>query len=127
LSNLFDTHILLWALGEPKNLAPPVAELIDDQSGARFFSVISLWEIVIKSGRRADFRADAVNVRRILLESGFREITVLADHALAVRNLPRLHGDPFDRMLVAQAIAEDFTLVTADKQLAAYPARVMVV
>jgi PIN domain nuclease of toxin-antitoxin system len=128
LSNLFDTNLLLWALAEPQNLSRQAALLLDDQSSARYFSVTSLWEIVIKSGRgRADFTADAAIVRRALLESGFLEVSVLAEHAFAIRGLPRLHSDPFDRMLVAQAIAENLTLVTADRQLAAYPVRVMVV
>jgi PIN domain nuclease of toxin-antitoxin system len=128
LSHLFDTNILLWALGEPRNLTRQAALLLDDQNSARCFSVTSLWEIVIKSGRgRADFTADAVVVRRALLESGFREISVLAEHTFAIRSLPRLHGDPFDRLLVAQAISENLTLVTADRQLAAYPAQVLLV
>jgi PIN domain nuclease of toxin-antitoxin system len=128
LSMLFDTNILLWALGESQRLSRQAAILLDDQDSVRCFSVTSLWEIVIKSGRgRAEFTADAMSVRGALLESGFREITILADHAFAVRILPPLHGDPFDRMLVAQAISEGLTLVTADKQLAAYPVRVLLV
>jgi PIN domain nuclease of toxin-antitoxin system len=125
---LFDTNILLWALGEPQRLSRQAAILLDDRDSVRYFSVTSLWEIVIKTGRgRADFTADAISVRSTLLDNGFLEITIRADHAFAVRNLPRLHGDPFDRMLVAQAIAEDLTLVTADKQLAAYPVRALLV
>jgi PIN domain nuclease of toxin-antitoxin system len=73
LSNIFDTNILLRALGEPQHLSRQAALLLDDQSSARYFSVASLLEIVIKTGRgRADFTADAATVRRALLEGGFQ-------------------------------------------------------
>jgi PIN domain nuclease of toxin-antitoxin system len=124
---LFDTHVLLWALGEPEHLTPEVRELVDQGAVGRSFSVASVWEIVIKSAqRRVDFNADAASVRNALLDSGFREIDITADHVLALRSLPRLHGDPFDRIMIAQANAEGLTFVTADAMLAKYPVRVLV-
>jgi PIN domain nuclease of toxin-antitoxin system len=128
MSYLFDTNILLWAVNEPRKLAPEAARLVDDPASDRVYSVTSLWETAIKSGRgRPDFDADAALLRHALLDGGCREIVINAEHALAVRTLPPLHRDPFDRMLVAQALVEGLTLVTADRALARYPARVMVV
>jgi PIN domain nuclease of toxin-antitoxin system len=128
LKFLFDTHLLIWALRTPAKLSPRISEMIDDRSVQRCFSIVSLWEVVVKAGlKRPDFEFDAHTMRRDLLKGAFQEIDVVADHVLALRDLSRLHGDPFDRLLVAQAIAEGLTLVTADRQLSAYPARVMLV
>jgi PIN domain nuclease of toxin-antitoxin system len=113
---------------EPKRLSPIVSALFDDDGGDRCFSVLAIWEAAIKSAlRKPDFDVHPAMMRSKLLYAGFTELSVTGDHALVVRNLALLHRDPFDRMLVAQAIVEDLTLVTADKQLAAYPARVMLV
>ena len=92
-----------------------------DPETQRFFSVVSLWEIVIKAAqRRGDFLIDADSLRRGLLANGYAELTVLGPHALFVARLPVLHKDPFDRLLVAQALVEGFVLVTADATVAAY-------
>jgi PIN domain nuclease of toxin-antitoxin system len=128
VSYLFDTHMLLWAAGMPEKLHPRVSAMIDDGGADRCLSVASLWEAAIKHARRKpDFQVEVEALRGVFIANGFRELNVSADHIFALRGLPALHGDPFDRLLVAQAIAEDLILVTADKGLAAYPARVMVV
>jgi len=81
-----------------------------------------LWEIAIKRALgRDDFHADPGVLRRGLLESGYEELPINGDHAVAVGVLPALHRDPFDRMLVAQAAVEGMTLVTADAQVVKYP------
>ena len=86
------------------------------------FSAASLWEIAIKSSLgREDFRADARLLRRGLLDNGYDELAVGGDHAVAITNLPPIHKDPFDRMLVAQSAVEGILLLTADPVVAQYP------
>jgi len=93
-----------------------------------WFSVGSIWEIVIKRGLgRADFRVDPARFRRRLMENGYNELAVLGSHVLAIQSLPAIHRDPFDRILVAQAIDEGLTLLTSDADVAAYPASVRLV
>ena len=87
--------------------------------------VTSLWELVIKQALgRPDFRLDPVVLRRALLDGGWQELSIAAHHALAVAALPPLHRDPFDRLLLAQASADGLLQITADQQLAQYPAPV---
>ena len=125
---LLDTHLLLRAAAEPDRLPAAAAALIEDEGNALLFSAASLWEVAIKAGLgRADFAADAGVLRRGLVENGYEELAVTGAHAAAVAALPPLHRDPFDRMLVAQALVEGVTLVTADPGLAGYPGAVRVV
>jgi PIN domain nuclease of toxin-antitoxin system len=119
---LLDTHLLLWAAGAPERLPSAARRLLEDPEQTLAFSAASLWEIVIKrSLRRPSFEVDPRALRRGLLDSGYREIPVLSEHALAVERLPPLHKDPFDRLLIAQAEIEGTTLLTADAQVAQYP------
>jgi PIN domain nuclease of toxin-antitoxin system len=119
---LLDTHLLLWAAGEPKRLPAAARRLIGDARNELLFSAASLWEIVIKrSLGRDDFRVDPRLLRRGLLDNGYVELPVSGEHALAVDGLPSLHKDPFDRVLVAQSIVESVTLLTTDPLLAGYP------
>lgn len=118
---LLDTHVLLWAAGEPDKLSEAVRSLLLDESNSLFFSSASIWEIVIKRGLgRDDFRVDPIRLRRMLVMNGYTEISVASDHALAVDGLPLLHKDPFDRILLAQARTEGLSLVTSDAQLVRY-------
>ncbi|MFT4045095.1 MAG: type II toxin-antitoxin system VapC family toxin [Solimonas sp.] len=122
---LLDTHLLLWAAGEPKKLSVKARKLLNDSANVLMFSPVSLWEIVIKRGlERADFRVDPRRLRRGLLEHGYVELGISSEHVIAVDRLPPLHKDPFDRLLLAQAEVEGCTLLTADKILAVYPANV---
>ena len=119
---LLDTHVLLWAAGQPERLSTKARSLLSDTQNALFFSPASLWEIAIKRelGRR-DFEADPRVLRRGLLDNGYEEIAIRSDHAVAVNDLPPIHKDPFDRMLVAQATIEGVILVTSDRLVARYP------
>ena len=119
---LLDTHLLVWAMGEPERLDPALVHLLEDPMNTPVFSVASLWELVIKRGLdRPDFQMEPSLLRQALLEAGWRELPVEAHHALAVGQLPPLHRDPFDRLLLAQAQADGLLLITADRQLAQYP------
>jgi PIN domain nuclease of toxin-antitoxin system len=89
---------------------------------------VSLWEIAIKTGRgRDDFRVEASSFRRRLLHHGYAELAITGAHAGATSTLPRLHKDSIDRMLVAQAIVEGVTLLTADPTVAKYPGPIRLV
>lgn len=123
---LIDTQLLLWTAGQTARVPRRAAELIDAPSSYLFFSVVSLWEIAIKRGlNRPDFVVEPRVLRRNLLDAGYEELPVLAPHALEVQMLPPIHGDPFDRLLLAQAMTEGLTLLTTDGQLARYPSPVL--
>lgn len=119
---LLDTHVLIWAAGFPDRLSANARELIADADNDMFFSAASLWEIAIKSGLgREDFTVDARLLRRGLLDNGYSELPVASEHAVAIDGLPPIHRDPFDRLLIAQAMVEGITLLTADELVARYP------
>jgi len=119
---LLDTHLLLWGASEPDRLPVPALAMIEDPAHQLVFSAASLWEIAIKSALgRADFRADPALLRRGLLDNAYTELAITGRHAVAVAGLPPLHKDPFDRMLIAQAIADGLLLLTVDPAVARYP------
>ena len=118
---LLDTHLLLWTVSDDPRLPAEVRRVVADPSQPLAFSVASIWEIAIKSSlRKPSFGVDPARVRRLLLAAELREFTVTAEHAIAVRDLPPLHGDPFDRMLIAQARVEGATLLTVDATMLRY-------
>jgi PIN domain nuclease of toxin-antitoxin system len=118
---LLDTHVLLWAAGEPGRLPARIRTLIKDPSNELIFSAASLWEIAIKRRLgRDDFRVDPRLLRRGLLDNSYSELCITSEHAVAVDSLPPLHKDPFDRILVAQAMVEGMTLLTGDPVVAQY-------
>ena len=118
---LLDTHVLLWAASEPQHLSAKARTLLLDPANQLVFSAASLWEISIKSSiERTDFKVDARRLWRMLLVSGYRELPITSEHTIAVNELPALHKDPFDRILVAQARVEGLLLLTADKMVAKY-------
>ena len=120
-SLLLDTHLLLWAAGEPERLSAKARTLLLDPANQLVFSAASLWEISIKNSLdRADFNVDPRRLWRMLLVNGYRELPVTSEHTVAVNDLTQLHKDPFDRILVAQARVEGLLLLTVDKVVAKY-------
>ncbi|HEV2199950.1 MAG TPA: type II toxin-antitoxin system VapC family toxin [Bryobacteraceae bacterium] len=121
---LLDTHVLLWWLAASKNLSREARQAV--LAGERVFvSAATVWEISIKVARgKLRVQGDLEEHLRI---NRFHPLPVTVAHALAAGALPRHHGDPFDRMLVAQAVIESLTLVTADKRQAAYEVPVILV
>ena len=118
---LLDTHLLLWAAGEPERLPVPARALLNAPENELFFSAASLWEVAIKCGLgRDDFRVNARLLRRGLLDNGYGELPILSEHAVAIDSLPPIHKDPFDRILIAQATVEGITLLTVDPLVAEY-------
>lgn len=119
---LLDTHLLLWAAGEPGKLPRAAKKLLSDPNNDLLFSAASLWEITIKrSLGRSDFRVEPRLLRRGLLDNCYLELPITSEHALATETLPSVHKDPFDRILVAQAMVEGITLLTVDSLVAKYP------
>lgn len=119
---LLDTHLLLWAAGAPEQLSEASRGLIADPGNALFYSAASLWEVAIKrSLGRADFRVEPRVLRRGLRDNGYAELPITGEHAVACEGLPPLHKDPFDRILISQALTEGITLLTSDVIVARYP------
>lgn len=123
---LLDTHILLWSAGRDDLLTDAADRLVKDPANTLWFSVASLWEVAIKRALdRPDFRTDPGVLRAGLLANDYRELAIEGRHVLALATLPPLHGDPFDRILIAQAMAEGMRLVTVDRRVAAYGGAVL--
>ncbi len=128
---LLDTHIVEWSLNGDTKLPAKAAHLIREPTNEIVISVVVLWEIAIK--RRLSrsgpggFSHSAEETHRLLLRGGAEILPVTPDHTFAVEHLPPLHRDPFDRLLVAQALSEPLRLVTHDPQLAAYSDTVILV
>jgi PIN domain nuclease of toxin-antitoxin system len=120
---LLDTHIAIWALNEPRRLSEQARDLIADERNDVYVSAASVWEIAIKfalAKRRNAPPFSGEVALRLFIEAGYRLLPVTPEHAVALDRLPPLHADPFDRMLVAQALHEPLRLLTADAALAAY-------
>jgi PIN domain nuclease of toxin-antitoxin system len=118
---LLDTHILLWAAGQPEKLPESTRALLTNPDNTLFFSAASIWEIVIKLGLgRRDFNVDPYRLRKMLVVHGHNEVPVTAEHALRVCFLPLLHKDPFDRLLIAQARTEGMQLLSRDAVVCQY-------
>ena len=115
---LLDTHVFLWALSGSRELKAPARRLIESADEVHV-SAASIWEIAIKSSL-GKIDADPIEVVAAIEAAGFVELPVRAGHAMGVATLPAHHSDPFDRILIAQAMAEPLRLVTADSVLARY-------
>jgi PIN domain nuclease of toxin-antitoxin system len=122
---LLDTHIFLWAVTGNSALKAPVRRMMEDADEV-YVSAASIWEIAIKAGL-GKIEADADMLVNEITEVGFQELPVRLRHAAGVARLPPYHTDPFDRLLIAQAIAEPLKLLTVDKPLAQYSEMVLVV
>jgi PIN domain nuclease of toxin-antitoxin system len=118
---LLDTHVMLWALADSPKLARNIRNLLEADDTTIFVSVATLWEIAIKhAAERGDMPISGEDAREYCLQSGFGLLPITAQHAITAGALPHHHRDPFDRMLVAQAISEPLRLVTHDKQVLRY-------
>jgi PIN domain nuclease of toxin-antitoxin system len=125
---LVDTHLLLWAGNEPERLSAGARSALNDPRNELMFSAASMWEIAIKLSRRRNaFEVDIRRLRRELLDHGYAELDITSEHAFHVETLPLIHKDPFDRMLVAQALAEGLTLLTGDATIARYGGAILLV
>ncbi|MCL2110801.1 MAG: type II toxin-antitoxin system VapC family toxin [Clostridiales bacterium] len=122
---LLDTHILLWAAAG--NL-PKMARKFFEEKNELYFSSASVWEVVIKRMRnKDDFLIDPKTFCSRLLEAGYKELPVTVRHALLLESLPEIHKDPFDRIMLSQALSEGMDFITADEKIAEYPCPVVFV
>jgi len=119
---LLDTQVAIWALLDGPRLSREAREILDNPESRLHFSVCSIWEIAIKRGlNMPDFQHDPRLIQRTLLRYGCVELAIQSTHAFEVESLPPIHKDPFDRILIAQAMVEGVTLLTADPVIAQYP------
>lgn len=117
-----DTHLIIWAFDAPHRIPASAASEISDARNRICFSAATIWEVAIKSAlNKPGFDIDPTALRDGLLANGYLELPITSAHAAAVRNLPPLHKDPFDRILIAQAMVERVTLLTTDRKVAKYP------
>lgn len=118
---LLDTHVALWAITDSAQLPPHARELIQAPRAIIWISAASVWEIAIKHALgRGDMPVSSRDAARYFQESGYRFLPVAAEHAVAVEELPPHHQDPFDRILVAQALVEPMRLMTHDASVMRY-------
>jgi PIN domain nuclease of toxin-antitoxin system len=114
-----DTHVLLWSFSSPERLSEAARNAIEDPSNLVFVSAAATWEIEIKSAL-GKLRAPPDLVRQ-LAAANFQELPITIAHTIAVKQLPKLHRDPFDRIMLAQAKSAGLTFVTADPAVLQYP------
>lgn len=119
---LIDTHVLIWALRDPDLLSSAAHRLLTDRDNQILVSAGAAYEIEFKRPRSADIRELPADLDAGVRGLGFEWLTITSEHALFAGRLPRLHGDPFDRLIVAQALIERATLVSRDGVLAPYGA-----
>lgn len=125
---LLDTHIALWAVSDDPRLTPQARELIAAPRNLVFVSAVSIWEIAIKhSLGRGDMPVSGSEALEYFRQSGYRMLPVSPEHAAAVETLPAHHQDPFDRLLVAQSMAEPLRLLTRDTSVARYSDAVILI
>lgn len=118
---LIDTHVLLWMLFKKEKLSERVIELIND-SDYLVCSVVSLWEISIKQSLgKLEFRQSIKEIERLCLGHGILLLNITGEYCEALKKLPPIHSDPFDRMIIAQAMTEKLTIITRDEKIHQYP------
>lgn len=122
MSYLLDTHIVIWLVYEPHKITYDIEQLLLDKNNQVYFSSVNIWEIAIKSGLgKLDIvGADSIELYKALVTAGYDELPVISNHFFALENLPLHHSDPFDRLLIGQAITENLTLITHDNKILQY-------
>ncbi len=119
---LLDTHFILWLPIGGRGIRRAARAVLENPENEFLFSVASLWEIALKRARyRSTLGFDEREIRLKMLENGYEELPILGKHVLGVDALAPIHNDPFDRLLIAQAIVEGITLLTVDAMVARYP------
>ncbi len=123
---LLDTHVALWAITDDRRLSTMARDLMAASRAVVWVSAVSVWEVAIKHALgRGDMPVSAEDAVRYFLQSGFRFLSIEAEHAQAVERLEPIHADPFDRLLVAQARVEPMRLLSADATVARYGDMIM--
>jgi PIN domain nuclease of toxin-antitoxin system len=121
---LLDTHALLWWLADDDQLGSAAREVVADPANDILISMVSLWEIVVKV-RIGKLQADIEEIIEAVQREGFTVLDVSMAHLVALAGLPMHHRDPFDHLLIAQAMTEDATFISEDRNAARYPVRIV--
>jgi len=125
---LLDTRIILWALSGDIRLPEAAGKMITDEANRIFFSIASMWEVSTEHAHRPDrMPLSGAEFLHYCEQAGYERLSIHERHVLALESLPALHADPFDRMLVAQAVSDGLLVVTHDAELGAYGDSVCVV
>jgi len=124
---LVDTHTFIWALCEPDRLTLRVKQLLRSDASELVFSLVSLWEIAIKieTGKLNTIGSSVAYIRDRMNAYSMELLPIRYEHLLQLEALPAHHGDPFDRLLIAQAIAESLPILTHDKKFSRYPVKLI--
>jgi PIN domain nuclease of toxin-antitoxin system len=123
---LIDAHVLIWYLDGNKKLRDKTRDLINNDENVVVISVASLWEFAIKINlKKINTKISLPEVQAYILEREFTMLNISFKHLNALSALPTHHGDPFDRLIIAQALTEDLTIISADKEFRAYPVNVI--
>ena len=125
MRTLLDTHAFLWWISDSRRLSAPARRAIEDDANTIFVSAASAWEITTKHriGKLARAEAVALDVTGTIAGQGFEELAITVDDAARAGRLPGLHRDPFDRVLIAQALARDMAIVSVDRAFDGYGVR----
>jgi len=125
---LLDTHLLLWAICDSKSLSKPARKLLTDEENDIYFSAASVWEIGLKHAKHPESMGiSSAEARRYFLEMGYEELPIRAGHGIVAEDMPFLHHDPFDRIMIAQAKTEKMVFLSHDRMVAQYGEPVLVV
>ena len=120
--HIIDTHILLWLLSEPEKLTATAKKIL--QEDELYISMASLWEIAIKqSNGKLDLPFSPEELYAICLERDIQVKQILPSHLNQLKNLPKIHNDPFDRLIICQSIAENIPILTHDEKIPLYPVK----
>lgn len=121
---LLDTHVLIWAMSAPEKLGDQVRLAIEDSNNDVLVSIASLWEVAIKQ-RLGKLEVDLSGMLAAIRQAEFRVLGIAAEHLLALVDPPMHHRDPFDRLLIAQAMVEDAAFISGDRVISRYPVRLL--
>lgn len=127
---LIDTHVLVWYLNGDDRLSVKLRDELDDENNVIIVSIASLWELTIKMSKEKKdirFKITLPQLQAHIFERDYMLLNVSFKHLKVLEKLPKnkYHGDPFDRMIIAQAIAENLTILSVDRHFAAYPVNVI--
>jgi len=123
---LLDTHAILWFLNGDKKISERVKKVLSSPSNDKFISIVSLWEIAIKiSLGKLSIKTSLSDLFRIIEEQGFHFLPLTPEHIICVATLPMSHRDPFDRIIISQAITEELTILTRDENFSGYGVKII--
>ena len=120
---LIDTHIFIWSMEKNQRLPEKIFSLLKNSQNSIFISVASIWEIIIKTGKKK--LKTPQNIEKVINMAKFNVLPINLNHVLAVKTLPNIHSDPFDRILIAQSLVENLTLISSDPKMSKYKIRLI--